>query len=387
MHRFIATGMALLLLAATAEAAPTPAQKCATAKHKAAFKRATAEGKCYQKAFVAGVAVDPACLQAAASKFTVAIGKAEDKGGCVRTGDVADIGAAVETCVNSISALTPTNVPTCELDASCTAGHDCVSLTDNSAAATFALRVAQLTVAAPAALSTGPLASTIASGVELNNANACNLSGTGTFNWLLEMNTAGATARTGGALPMADPSLGYSFASGITLGSMVAPQTVSLHLAGDGTFTTGSGNVTLPVYMDPSGTQGFALPLRGARFSGQLSADRNCIGNYNAAGLVPPDCLADSMHPTFVDGASVHASINLEDADAVNIAVLNMSLCVLLSGNPGAWGDGGSPMHCKRDMGAIVFAGDWCSVTDSAGGCADSLELSATFAASSVVVH
>jgi len=390
MKRIVVAGMSCLLLAAgpaAAAAASTPAQKCAAAKHKAAFKKAAAEGQCYQKAFLAGVAVDPACLAKADVKFTTAIAKAETKGGCANVGDVADIRAAVETCVGSISALTPTDLPTCALDASCTAGHACVSLTDNTSASTFGLRVAQLTFSSPSSLTGGLLGTTVASAVKINNANSCNVIGNGSFSWLLQLDTMANTLTTGGALPVSNPTLGYSFLNGMAFGSAVAPLTVSLALAVDGTFSTGSGNIVMPVYLDTAGSAGFVLPLRGARFNGQLSTDHNCIGNYNAAGLVAPDCLADASHPTFVDGATLHASINLEDADAVIVSALGQSLCVLLSGDAGTYGDGGFPVRCKRSSGTIVLAGDWCSATDMPGGCADALAVSATYAASSVVIH
>ena len=143
----------------------------------------------------------------------------------------------------------------------------------------------------------------------------------------------------------------------------------------------------IPVYLDAGATSGFALPLHALALSGQLSGDQNCVGSYNATGLVPPDCSPDTSHPAFLNAGTVHAYIALEDADFAIISALNQSLCVLLSGNPGLYGDGGSPNKCKRSSGAIVFTGDYCSSTGMPGGCADSMEFSGTFAASSVTIN
>jgi hypothetical protein len=58
---------------------------------------------------------------------------------------------------------------------------------------------------------------------------------------------------------------------------------------------------------------------------------------------------------------------------------------VVLSGSPNTYGDGGDPMHCSRDgNGQIEFQGDWCSTTNSAGGCRDAVRLAGGLAASAV---
>ena len=55
---------------------------------------------------------------------------------------------------------------------------------------------------------------------------------------------------------------------------------------------------------------------------------------------------------------------------------------------PSIYGDGGTPIaHCKRDQnGKILFPGDWCSASNgpAKAGCADSMQLLATYAASAV---
>jgi hypothetical protein len=52
----------------------TPAQKCATAKNKAAAKKAAAKLSCYATATTHATPVDAACLTAAETKFGAAIG-------------------------------------------------------------------------------------------------------------------------------------------------------------------------------------------------------------------------------------------------------------------------------------------------------------------------
>ena len=108
--------LAVLVLLATvvvAHARVTPAQKCATAKNKAAAKKIESKLKCYQKAAQQAVGVDASCLTTAESKFSQAIAKADAAGGCVISGDAGPIEAAVDSCVNAITTLTPVAPPAC----------------------------------------------------------------------------------------------------------------------------------------------------------------------------------------------------------------------------------------------------------------------------------
>lgn len=382
----VAASAAWLLLLPNLAGAATPAEKCAAAKNRAALAKTTAKAKCYRKALLNGVAVNPDCLSKAEQKFTKAIGKAEATGGCTSTGDAAAIEAAVDSCVSSLDGLT-LSVADCTPAPSCTAGRACISLADNTSHNTFGLRMSQLTLAKPTALASGILAPLVAGALEPDE-NACNLFGTATFNWLLDFNKTAPTLETGGAKPVADPSTGYAFVSETVFGAPVAPVTLPLTLAGSGAFSTTAADVSLPVYLDAAGSSGFVLPLSALSFSGQLSADQNCVGSYNASGLQPSNnCMPDATHPLFLNGGSAHAYITLENADAVIITPIAQSLCVLLSGNAAQYGDGGNPTRCKRSVGAIVFTGDYCSSTNMPGGCADSMELSGSFAASAVTIN
>ncbi len=99
-----ASGAALaLLVAGSAQAGPTSAQKCAATKTKAAGAKVGAKAKCYQKALANGSTVDSTCLTKAEQKFVAAFGGAEAKGGCAVTGDTAAVEALVDTCVASLA--------------------------------------------------------------------------------------------------------------------------------------------------------------------------------------------------------------------------------------------------------------------------------------------
>lgn len=263
---------------------------------------------------------------------------------------------------------------------------DCVAITDNSGAATYGLRMGQLTLEKPAALTNPVVAGLIESGVTMNLKD-CNLTGDGTFSWLLQFDSATGKLKTGGAKPVTDPSAGYCFVDEMLGGIQVSPLEVDAAPDADGKFSvTVGGDVVVPIFLDADATSFVLLPLKAAKIiNATLSSDQNCIGTYNADKLLPEDSCEPSGDVTrFTDAATLDAHITLEDADSVVIESLGQSLCVLLTGDAG---NGMTPKQCARDMnGAIIAKGDWCSTTDSAGGCQDAFKLGATFAASAVKV-
>ncbi|MFO0548536.1 MAG: hypothetical protein U0271_09125 [Polyangiaceae bacterium] len=279
----------------------------------------------------------------------------------------------------------------CSPKASCDAGHDCISLTDNDGATKFGLRMSQVTFQKPSAFAAGIVGGTLSGGA-LPKLASCNLPGTGTFSWLMQFDTAAHTLKTGGAKPVADPSAGYSFVDNETVGNVtVHPVVLDATPDASGAFATGVGvDLPLVLYLDDGATQPLLMPLSKLQFDDStLSADKNCIGLYNSAGLSPGDsCQPTDVVSAFVPGGHVHAYITLENADTIEIAAVHQSLCVLLSGDATTYGDGQAPtMKCKRDANnVILFKGDWCSTTDMAGGCTDSTEVSADFAASAVEI-
>ncbi len=306
-------------------------------------------------------------------------------------------GSTSSTTTSGGSTTTGGNTDACYPGAQCpqVAQSECVSLVDNTNATQFTLRMADLKLTAPPALAKGIVTTILQNGVTMNLEN-CNLSGGGTFSWLLQFNTGTGLFKTGGAKPAADPTQGYSFVNEtITQNGTafkIAPITASAALTNGAFAVTMGQSVILPIYLDLAATSVIFLPLRDAKFSGTVSANRSCIGKFNSAGLDPADgCIADDTTPLFIgkDGAAnsdgaIEGYITLEEADKVFVTQFGQTLCVLLSGNSATYGNGGGPFtQCKRAGGKIVFQGDWCDVTNDAS-CKDSLRFGAGFSASGV---
>ena len=278
--------------------------------------------------------------------------------------------------------------PGCKTDIS-----DCISLVDNKAETKFGLRISQLTINTPAALASGVISQVVNNAVA-SNYSACTIgtssdsvygTGTGTFSWLIEFDTTAGTLKTGGAKPVADPTAGYCFVNETN----IKPFSVKAAVGADGKFAITDGqDLTVPIYLDAAAKTVVLLPLHKARlFDGVLSANHNCIGKYNADGLDPNNtCKADpdSKTFTFVDGGTLEGYITLEEADGVEIEALgHESLCVLLSGKD----DGATPKRCPKGAdGKISVSGDFCSTTNTSGGCNDSYKLGANFAANGVKI-
>jgi len=276
------------------------------------------------------------------------------------------------------------------------ANKDCIGLVDNAGQTKFGLRISELDVTSPDALTSGIIKTTVAGNVTPNLA-ACNLTGTATLSLLLQFDTAAMTLKTGGAKPVSDSTLGYAFddeminVGGKTL--HVQPVTYSgVKPDASGGFAVSAGqDAFIPVFLDDTGTSAIVLPIRGLRVTmGTLSSNNNCIGMYNAAGLDPANsCKPDNTHPQFLTGGTLDGYMTLEDADTVVVSSIAETLCVLMSGNASMYGmQMGPNTVCKRDAGGnILFQGNWCSTTNMAGGCADSVHLTANFAASSVKIN
>ena len=265
---------------------------------------------------------------------------------------------------------------------------------DNAGAASFGLRMADLALTAPNTLAKGLVSLVIKGGITPQNP-VCNLSGGGTFSWLLAFDSAAGTIKTGGAKPAQNPSLGYSFLSEnfpITGGTLpLDPVERTAPLDASCAATSSAADLNLPVYLDMAASQAVLLPLRQLRFSNLVvSGDHNCIGKYNAAGLEPADnCIATQQNPGFFPGGQIDAFINLEQADSVVIAPIQQTLCVVLSGDASTYGDGGVPAKCKRTNGKIVIPGDWCTATNQAATaqCNDAVRFAGAFAASGVIIN
>jgi hypothetical protein len=281
----------------------------------------------------------------------------------------------------------------------------CLGLVDNTGKTKFGLRMSELDITAPSALASGTIPNIVATDVSLNEV-ACNLDGTGSFSWLLEFDTAAMTLKTGGATPTSSPTTGYTFESAMITQGMTTFNVAPITYTGvmpdaTGKFTATDGQTLIvPIFLSGSASDVVLLPLQEARITmGTLSKSQNCIGSYNVKGLqVSNNCQPSPTPPVvtqFIDGASVNGFMTLEQADSVIIAALNESLCALLAGGSMATmytstPPGGADLLCTRDASnKIVFQGSWCAMTDAAATstCADSVLLTANFAASSVTIN
>lgn len=279
------------------------------------------------------------------------------------------------------------------------AKSECVALVDNAASTKFSLRMSNLTLTAPAALTKGLVKGIVQTGVTMALP-SCNLTGGGTFSWLLQFDTTAGTLRTGGGKPAKDPTAGYSFTDETVTQNgtpfKIAPFTAPAPIK-EGAFAVTMGqDVIVPIYLDDTAKDVVLLPLHDAKLVGTVSANNNCIGKFNSAGLDPAGgCIADDANPLFIgkDGKAdsdgkLEGYITLEEADKVIVDKLGQSLCVLLTGDAAQYGDGGSPLtKCKRDAAMkITFQGDWCHASNDKA-CKDSIRLGAGFSASSVKVN
>ncbi len=271
----------------------------------------------------------------------------------------------------------------------------CLALTDYSGKDQFVLRLAQLEVTAPAVLTSKVVKDLIGSGVNIN-LDKCNIPGKGTFSLITEFDLKGGKIKTGGGLPAASPADGYCYANDPA--NKVAPVEVAAHFtAGPSgtTFATDAiAKIVMPVYQDATAKSAIFLPVSQAKLTdGTISADHNCIGSFNAAKLQPSNnCLPDPDTGVnfFTNAAKLDGFVTLEEADAVQVPQLTETLCALFVGTDSAavakYVDGAaSPKKCKRTDGKTIdLKGDWCSTSNSAGGCQDAFKLTANLAASAV---
>ena len=318
-------------------------------------------------------------------------------GGVGAAGAIVGCGSDTATGSTSTSTGATSGGDPCSPAAACpqVPTSKCIALADNSAAKQFTLRMANLTLTAPPALTKGLVKGVVQNGVTMNLA-SCNLNGGGTFSWLLQFDTAAGTLKTGGGKPADDPTKGYSFVDATIMQGgkpfKIAPFTTAAPIKG-GAFAIAMGqDVIVPVYLDLKASAVVLLPLHKAKLTGTISADNNCIGTYNSKGLDPAGgCLADDKNPSFIgiDGKAdsdgkLDGYITLDEADTVLVDAVGQSLCVILSGDAAMFGDGKSPAKCKRDAAMkIAFQGDWCDASNDTA-CKDAVRLQANFSASGV---
>lgn len=292
----------------------------------------------------------------------------------------------------------PTIYPCTPTDPSCSVvKSDCLAVHDNAGKPSFALRVGQIDFYQPVAF-TGILEKAAFLASITMNLQKCNLKGSGTFSWIVNVDKTTGLFQFGAAKPPLDPLDGYSYVNEtINIGGQmftIAPSSAKMTLDPDGSIHPDMiETILLPAYLDATGTSLILVPLHKVRvLETTVSQDQNCVGTHNTAGLKKSNgCLPDVNQgiSAFNIGGKIDGFIDLEEADKIIVTPfgLNRSLCVLLSNSAGVYGDGGNPAHCKRDgMGQIKFNGDWCSGTNKPADamCYTAVAFLAGFAASGV---
>lgn len=219
----------------------------------------------------------------------------------------------------------------------------------------------------------------------------------GGFNWLIRLDSLKHQITTGGALPVQDPyDAGYSFLNEKygDSGILVAPVCLDAGLAdvkaaGEITFSSepATGILNIPIFLsdtDPPSSPTI-LPIRGAQFydvtiSPDDEGQPDCIGDINQAWYPQSAGCADNALdtcPKWYTGGAIGGYITLTDAQNIDVVLLQSTLCSLLVYGP-------KPENvCTA---ADLTKGDYCSTTQTAGGCGDSFWLAATFAANAVSI-
>ena len=282
----------------------------------------------------------------------------------------------------------------CQIESKCGSPQTCLPLSDNSGKSTLDFRMRRLNVAAPKALAQTFVQNTVVTAnIDLKGtvgAPTCGDEGQGAFNWLLEVDKNANTLKTGGAIP-ADPfSTGYCFYNHIPPGgtSSVGPTTLTIHFdSSGGTFDTDpTPKLPVPIFLNGDINSVIVLPLSNVVMQKvSITNDGNCIGSFQLAAL-DNTCAAidESQCEKWKTAGALGGFITLEDADGVNIDILQESLCILLTGGDRTANGG----KCPRDgSGKIDAKGDFCSTSNTPGDCQDSYWLAATFAASAVKVN
>lgn len=318
-------------------------------------------------------------------------------------------GGSVNSCVPSAAECyaTDANEP----------GAACLAKADNTGD-TIQMRISQLEVSAPPTLSAPFMQDAIITKkVTLTEPN-CFQGGDAQFNTLFEFNTSTMKVKAGGGVPQAliGPAKdGTCFAnftdtqSGITIGPTEADFTqngnqVHAVFNAGGQMNPPQPDLVLPIYLENKLDQYVLLPLHQVDITANLSADHNCVGKFNGDTLSPgTGCVPDVGSFAWTNDGSYSAYITVAESNTVMVQSLGYSLCVLLSGDVKKW-KGPTTIPCGEDTTGkpVVCAsctdsegfnatgalpeGDWCSTTNSAGGCKDAFHLETNFAASAIKI-
>lgn len=245
-------------------------------------------------------------------------------------------------------------------------GAACLARADNAGAATAQLRVTKLAVTSPAVLAQPFMQDAIITKKIDFSQPRCAQRGTGQFGVLLEVDETARTLKVGGSLPQAlsgDPKLdGTCFgtfhddASGIDVAPVTSPYTVE----GD-RLVAKFDKVVLPIFLSNTRDDYVLLPLHQVTIKATLSADKNCIGSFDASQLsTSNNCAPAEGGFAWQSGGSLEGYITVAEAETVDIVSLAQTLCVVLSGDTARWkGKKGHP--CGTDDGGNTITCGDCS--------------------------
>jgi hypothetical protein len=319
-------------------------------------------------------------------------------------------------CDDGTESACPTTPSACKVqEPECGSTSTCEPLANNTGT-TKDFRMRRIILAAPPALASTTVQNLVVNGgVDMNEPQCGNPpTGTGEFSWLISLDTTNNKLKTGGAppcdignspsvtgTPSCDPfTSGYCFVNKTVGTTLIQPVTVPVSQASDGTYFTNPADIpilNIPIYFG-SGTAAapssippsiIILPISNGAVTGmKVSTDGNCVGSVNTLASAG-DCTDTYVGCSkWLTAGSLTGYITLKAANSVQISLLNRTLCALLTSD-----ESGTPLPngeatCAVDAnGNPTAPGDYCSTTNSPGGCKDSFWLAATFAASAVTIN
>jgi hypothetical protein len=292
-----------------AHASPTPEQKCAVAKNKAASKKLAGTLKCHQKAILQGTVAAPQCLAEAEAKFASAIQKADARGGCVTTGDAVIIEAGVDVCAMQFLALTPATTSTMT-STSTTSTTTTSTSTTSSTSTTTTSSTTTTTLLGPHVLIVGASSAAFLADVQAKLIATASFGLVDTFAALAGTPTAALLQQYQSVLVFSDSA----FADSTMLGDRVAD------------YFDGGGRVVVTTFANAS------VPLGGRWSTGGYHLI-NPTGQKQPAENAPLQIL-EAGSPLVAGVTSLTASAAYQSTGAV----INGGIVVA------RWGDGSSPL-------------------------------------------
>ncbi len=272
-------------------------------------------------------------------------------------------------------------------------GNECLAKRDNSTATTAQLRISQLEVKSPNALTQPFMQDQIVTKKITLNQDKCFQFGDAQYNWLFDVDVAGNKVISGGGPPqrgIGAPEDGTCFAnftddSGIEVNQVEAVTATITGNDVDADFE----RFVIPIYIDDKVDNYALLPVNKLNVKFTMSADKNCVGRFKHETLDPKNtCRAAGGEFAWENAGSFAGYITVAEADTVMISSLGFTLCVLLSQDTNTWkGPMGTCASSTTGMTGALPKGDWCAATND-DSCADkdAWNLVGNFAAASIEI-